>query len=228
MNLHGGSRQFRQGFRALRRDLLAMGYLAEELLRTSMEALVEGDAGKADAVILADRELDAMEVEVDEAGINLLALHQPVASDLRVITMILRIANDLERVGDHAVNIAETVHHLHRVPAPLASFPEVEEMARISGRMLTRALDSFVRGDAQGAREVCRTDDRVDALHRGGFQKLLERMTGDPGWVGTGTSLILVGRNLERVADLATNVAEDVVFMVEGRSIKHGAGRLEG
>ncbi|TVR59798.1 MAG: phosphate transport system regulatory protein PhoU [Gemmatimonadales bacterium] len=227
MNLSGGSRHFQQEFSTLRHDLLEMGALAEELLRVSVEALTEGDMAKADSVILADRELDAMEVEVDAAGIHLLALHQPFARDLRVITMILRIANDLERVGDHAVNIAETVHHLGAAPKLLTGVPQLWEMARISREMLTQALDSFVRGDSVVAREVCGRDDRVDSLHQSGFRILLDHMATDPQLVGVGMSLILVGRNLERVADLATNVAEDVVYMVEGRSIKHGADRTD-
>jgi len=227
MNLPGGSRHFQEEFSALRHQLLEMGAMAEELLRFAVEALMEGNVEKADSVILADRELDAMEVEVDEAGIHLLALHQPFARDLRVITMILRIANDLERVGDHAVNIAETVHHLGSAPSLLTRVPQLEEMARISREMLTQALDSFVRGDSVVAREVCRRDDRVDSLHESGFRSLLKHMADDPQLVGRAMSLILVGRNLERVADLATNVAEDVVYMVEGRSIKHGAGRRE-
>ncbi|TVR65785.1 MAG: phosphate transport system regulatory protein PhoU [Gemmatimonadales bacterium] len=227
MNVGEGARHFQHDLELLRSQLLDMSVLAEELLRTAVEALVEGDAAKADSVILGDRELDAAEVEVDEAGINLLARHQPFARDLRLITMILRIANDLERVGDHAVNIAETVHHLGAVPAPLSRFPQIEEMAQIGRDMLTQALDSFVRGDSASAREVCRRDDLVDSLHNTGFRSLLTLMTEDPRWVGTGMSLILVGRNLERVADLATNVAEDVVYMVEGKSIKHGADRDE-
>ena len=218
------SRHFHEELAALRIQLLEMASMAEDLLRISVEALVEGDRAKADSVILGDRELDAMEVEVDDAAINLLALHQPFARDLRLITMIMRISNDLERVGDHAVNIAEAVGHLDSRPAPLHRFPQLEEMARIAREMLSDALDSFVRGDAEGAREVCRRDDRVDALHESSFRGLLTHMMEDPRRIGTAMSLILVSRNLERVADLATNVAEDVVFLVEGRSIKHRSG----
>jgi len=218
------SRHFHEQLAALRIQLLEMASMAEDLLRISVEALVEGDRAKADSVILGDRELDAMEVEIDDASINLLALHQPFARDLRLITMIMRISNDLERVGDHAVNIAETVYHLESRPPPMHRFPQLEEMARIAREMLSDALDTFVRSDATGAREVCLRDDRVDALHESSFRGLLTHMMEDPRRIGTAMSLILVSRNLERVADLATNVAEDVVFLVEGRSIKHRSG----
>lgn len=215
--------QLQEELAALRTQLLEMAAMAEDLLRISVEALLEGDGAKADSVILGDRELDAMEVEMDEACINLLARHQPFARDLRLIMTTMRVSNDLERVGDHSVNIAETVHHLDSVP-PLDRFPQVEEMARITREMLSDALDSFVRSDSERARAVCRRDDRVDALHESSFRSLLTHMMEDPRRIGTAMSLILVSRNLERVADLATNVAEDVVFLVEGRSIKHRAG----
>jgi phosphate transport system protein len=145
-----------------------------------------------------------------------------MARDLRLITMAMKIANDLERVGDHAVNIAQAVRHLAE-QAPIAHFPEIDEMARIAQQMLSDALDDFVRRDSAHAREVIAADDRVDALHESLFRILLTHMMEDPRRIGACISLVLVGRNLERIADLATNVAEDVVFMVEGRTIKHGA-----
>jgi phosphate transport system protein len=206
---------------ALRALLLEMAGTAEDLLRTAVEALVERDGAKADAVILGDRELDAMEVELDDLSITLLARQQPFARDLRLITMAMRISNDLERVGDHSVNIAHQVHELAKVPA-LGRFGELEEMARLAREMLSDALDAFVRSDAGAAREVCRRDDLVDALDDSLFRILLTHMMEDPRRIGAAMSLILVGRNLERVADLATNVAEDVVFLVEGKNIKHG------
>lgn len=205
----------------LRQRVLAMGGLAEDLLRTAVEALVERDPGGADGVILADRELDAMEVEIDDTCIHLLARQQPVARDLRLITTAMRICNDLERVGDHSVNIAHEVHRLIET-STMGRFGELEEMARVAREMLSDALDTFVRGDADTAREVCRRDDTVDALDDSLFRILLTHMMEDPRRISASMSLILVSRNLERVADLATNIAEDVVFLVEGRSIKHG------
>ena len=218
-------RHFHDELAQLKSRMLEMSSLAEDLVKLSVEALLERDLSKADAVILADREVDALEMEIDDACIHLLALQQPMARDLRLITMAMKIANDLERVGDHAVNIAQAVKFLVDQP-PFAQFPEIEEMARLSRAMLSEALDDFVRGDSTHAREVCRADDRVDALHDSLFRILLTHMMEDPRRIGPALSLVLVSRNLERIADLATNVAEDVVFLVEGRTIKHGAERL--
>ena len=221
-----GPRHFHEELAQLKTLLLEMSTLAEEQVRASVEALRERDRAKADAVIAADRELDAMEMEVDDACIHLLALQQPLARDLRLITMAMKIANDLERVGDHAVNIAEAVQHLSELP-PLAQFPEIEEMARLASEMLSDSLDDFVRGDAEGARKVCERDDRVDALHDSMFRILLTHMMEDPRRISPAMEIFLVSRNLERIADLATNVAEDVVFLVEGRTIKHHVERLD-
>lgn len=227
MTAAGAARHFHGELAQLKNLLLEMSSLAEEQLRTAVEALQQRDATRAQAVILADRELDAMEMEVDDACIHLLALQQPLARDLRLIMMAMRISNDLERVGDHAVNIAQAVQHLSEQP-PFAQFPEIEEMARLASEMLSDALDDFVRGDADGARAVCQRDDRVDALHDSMFRILLTHMMEDPRRIGPAMELFLVSRNLERIADLATNVAEDVVFLVEGRTIKHQVERREG
>jgi phosphate transport system protein len=217
-----GARHFHDELAKLRSRLLEMSAMSEDLVRLSIEALLERDLGKTESVILGDRELDAIEVEVDDACLQLLALQQPMARDLRLITSTMKIANDLERVGDHAVNIAQAVRHLVEHP-PFLPLPAIEEMARRAREMLSDALDHFVRGDALGAREVCRSDDRVDALHDSIFRSLLTHMMEDPRRIGPAMSLILVSRNLERIADLATNIAEEVVFLVEGRTIKHHA-----
>jgi len=195
---------------------------AEAALGLAVEALLERDAEKARHVILNDRAIDNMEMEVEEQCINLLALQQPMARDLRMLTSALKIANDLERVGDHAVNIAQSAERLAEARA-IAPEPEIIEMARLSREMLSDALEAFIRGDAQGGRDVCLRDDKVDALHRSVFRILLTHMMEDPHTISTGMELFLVSRNLERVADLATNIGEDVVFLVEGKSIKHHA-----
>jgi phosphate transport system protein len=226
MNPAGPPRHFHTELAQLKTVLLEMSSLAEELVRTAVEALTERDQAKAESVILGDRELDAMEVEVDERCIHLLALQQPLARDLRLITMAMKISNDLERVGDHAVNIAQAAEHLVGHP-PVAPLPEIEEMARLARGMLSDALDDFVREDAAAARDVCSRDDTVDALHNSLFRILLTHMMEDPRRIGPAMELFLVSRNLERIGDLATNIAEDVVFLVEGRSIKHGAERRE-
>ena len=222
-----GMRHFHEELARLKTQLLEMSGLAEELVDQAMQALRARDAELASIVIRRDNDLDAMEIAVDDMCIHLLALQQPLARDLRLITMAMKISNDLERVGDHAVNIAEAVGHLAESPIHL-EFAEIDEMGRLATEMLTDALDTFVRADAQGAREVCRRDDRVDGLHNSLFRILLTHMMEDPRRIGASMSLFLVSRNLERIADLATNIAEDVVFLVEGRNIKHGAGLLEG
>jgi phosphate transport system protein len=223
MSPHTGARHLADELSALRSRLTDMSAAVEELLRAAVEALQEHSLEKAEAVILGDREIDALELDLDEACINILALHQPVARDLRLIAMTMRIASDLERVGDHAVNIAEAVGHLDGKPR-LGRFQELEQMARIAGRMLSDALDAYIRGDATLARDVCARDDQVDDLLDALFRILLTHMMEDPRRIGPAMSLILVSRNIERVADHATNIAEDVVYMVEGRTIKHGSG----
>jgi phosphate transport system protein len=202
--------------------LLTMSGEAEAALGLAVEALLERDGEKARRVIAGDRVIDSMEVEIEEQCINLLALQQPMARDLRMLTSALKIANDLERVGDHAVNIAQSTERLTQA-RPITPEPEIVEMARLAREMLSDALEAFIRGDATAGREVCLRDDKVDALHRSVFRILLTHMMEDPHMIGAGMELFLVSRNLERVADLATNIGEDVVFLVEGKSIKHHA-----
>lgn len=222
MTPNGGARHFHEELAELKTRLLDMSSLAERLVSTAVAALLEGDMAKAESVILADREVDAIEVEIDDACIQLLALHQPMARDLRLITMTMKVANDLERVGDHAVNIARAAKALNDMP-PFPKLPEVVEMTRIASEMLSDALDHFIRENAEGAREVCMRDDRVDALHGSTFRILLTHMMEDPRNIGPAMNWSLVSSNLERIADLATNIAEDVVFLVEGQTIKHGS-----
>jgi phosphate transport system protein len=202
--------------------LLTMSGEAEAALGLAVEALLGRDAEKARQVIAGDRIIDGMEVEIEEQCISLLALQQPMARDLRMLTSALRIASDLERVGDHAVNIAQSAERLLRA-RPLAPEPELVEMARLAREMLSDALEAFIRGDPVAGRDVCLRDDKVDALHGSVFRILLTHMMEDPHMIGAGMELFLVSRNLERVADLATNIGEDVVFLVEGKSIKHHA-----
>jgi phosphate transport system protein len=220
----GGYRHFHEQLETLKLRLLEMSARAEELVEASVEALLTRDRDKADAVIAGDRELDRLEVECEELAVQLLALQQPLARDLRFIISAIRITSDLERVGDHAVNIAQCALRLIAMPARLAPVPEIENMARLSRRMLTDALDAFVRADGALGRAVCRADDAVDALHDSVFRILLTHMMADSHTINPSLELLLVSRNLERVADLATNIGEDAVFLAEGKQIKH---RLE-
>ena len=217
-----GFRHFHDQLSSLKETLLGMSSKAEERTDLAVEALMNRDRDKATLVIDGDVELNRLEMEVEQAAVELLALQQPMARDLRMLTSALKIANDLERVGDHAVNIAQSAERLIQT-RPIAPEPEIIDMARLAREMLSDALEAFIRGDAAGGREVCRRDDKVDALHASVFRILLTHMMEDPHTIGAGMELFLVSRNLERVADLATNIGEDVVFLVEGRSIKHHA-----
>ena len=215
-------RHFHDELSHLKVRLLTMSGEAEAALGLAVDALLERDESKAADVIAGDRAIDEMEMEIEEHAINLLALQQPMARDLRMLTSALKIANDLERVGDHAVNIAQSTQRLAQSRS-IAPEPELVEMARLAREMLSDALEAFVRGDARAGRDVCLRDDKVDALHDSVFRILLTHMMEDPHTIGAGMELFLVSRNLERVADLATNIGEDVVFLVEGKSIKHHA-----
>jgi phosphate transport system protein len=215
-------RHFHDELSELKVTLLNMSGDAQAALAAAVEALLQRDGRKAEDVIASDRELDRQENEIEEKVISLLATQQPMARDLRFLTAAMKIANDLERVGDHAVNIAQSAERL-LVNRPIVPEPELVEMVRQARTMLADALDAFVRGDAQAGRAICRRDDGVDALHQSMFRILLTHMMEDPHIIGAAMDLFLVSRNLERVADLATNIAEDVVFLVEGKSIKHHA-----
>ncbi len=221
-------RHFHEELSHLKQRLLAISSEAEDAVGLAVDALLTRDREKARAVIRGDHAIDALETGIEEQGFQLIALHQPMAKDLRLLFSAIRIVNDLERVGDHAVNIAQSAVQLIDYPH-IVPEPEIVEMARLARQMLADALSAFVRGDAPLARDVCRRDDAVDALNDSVYRILLTHMMEDPRVIGAGMELLLVSRNLERVADLATNVAEDVVFLVEGKTIKHHAedGRPE-
>jgi len=220
-------RHFHDELSQVKVRLLTMSGEAEAALRLAVEALLERSLEKAAQVIAGDKVIDSMEVGIEETCIDLLALQQPMARDLRMLVAAIKIANDLERVGDHAVNLAQSAERLER-SRPIVPDPEITEMARMAREMLSDALEAFVRGDAAAGREICLRDDKVDALNRSVFRILLTHMMEDPHVIGAAMELFLVSRNLERVADLATNIAEDVVFLVEGKSIKHHAEDMTG
>jgi phosphate transport system protein len=221
---NAGFRHFHEQLDQLKQRLLDMSERAESLVDLSVDALLHRDAGKADAVIQADSELDSLEVEVEGLAVSLLALQQPMARDLRFIISAIKISSDLERVGDHAVNIAQSTQRLVEMKSNITPDPEIEDMARRARLMLGDSLDAFVRADGVLGREVCRRDDQVDALHDSLFRILLTHMVEDPTTISAALELFLVSRNLERVADLATNIAEDAVYLAEGKTIRH---RLE-
>lgn len=215
-------RHFEHQIEDLQQQLLLMSGRAETIIRKSIEALERRDVTLAEEVFKDDRAIDRMEIDIEERCIHLLALQQPLARDLRLITSALKISNDLERVGDHAVNIAGCARDLARLVSA-SPVPELPKLAEAAIGMLREALDCFVRRDAEAARLLVRRDDEVDALNRSVFAEMMARMISDPQQVERSMTLVLVGRNLERIGDLATNIAEEVVFIAEARVIKHHA-----
>jgi phosphate transport system protein len=219
-----GFRHFHDQLATLKQRLLDMSQAAEELVELSVEALLTRDRGKAEAVIVRDHEIDQHELDVERLGIELLATQQPMARDLRFLIGAIKVSSDLERVGDHAVNIAQSAIRLTNVPATITPSPEIEDMARRARAMLSDALDAFLRGDGRLGREVCQADDQVDALHDSVFRILLTHMMADPATIQRALSLILIARNLERVGDHATNIAEEVIYWIQGRDVRHTKG----
>jgi phosphate transport system protein len=216
-----GYRHFHEQLAEVRERLLVMAELAEQLIDLAVQALHERNEEKARTVISRDAEIDALEIEVEQQAIALLALQQPMARDLRFIVGTIKVSSDIERVGDHAVNIAEATLRLLAARAVMVPSAEIGEMARRAQAMLGDALDAFIRTDGELGRAVCRADDAVDALMETSFRVLLTRMMEDPRTITAAIQHLLVARNLERVADLATNIGEDAVFLAEGKQIKH-------
>ena len=216
-----GFRHFHDQLGSLKEQLLGMSAKAEERTDLAVEALLARDTDKAKLVIDGDVDINKLEIEVEQAAVELLALQQPMARDLRFIIGAIKVSNDLERVGDHAVNIAESAIRLAEKPKVNIKIPEIEVMARRARKMLGDSLDAFIRADGALGRKVCREDDVVDALHDSVFRVLLTHMMADPKTITPSLELLLVGRNLERIADLATNISEDAVYLAEGKQIKH-------
>ncbi len=213
-------RHFHEELDALKQTLLAMGALVEDQIRRVMRALMERDEALARDVIERDHQVNAYDVEVDEKCVELLARYQPAASDLRFLTTAMKIVTDLERIGDQAVNIAQRALELNR-EAQLKPYIDLPRMAAKSQQMVKDSLDAFVARDAGLARDVCARDSEVDALKEQVFRELLTFMMGDPKTIARALHLILVSRFLERVADHATNIAEMVVYMIEGKIVRH-------
>jgi phosphate transport system protein len=213
-------RHFHEELDALKQTLLAMGGLVEDQIRRAMRALVERDDALAQEVIDRDRQVNTYDVEVDEQCVNLLALHQPAAGDLRFITTAMKIVTDLERIGDQAVNIGQRVLELNREPQ-LKPYIDLPRMAEKAERMVKESLDAFVARDTELARQVCGKDEEVDALKEQIFRELLTFMMEDPRTIPRAIRVILISRFLERVADHATNIAEMVIYLVEGKMVRH-------
>ncbi len=213
-------RHFHEEIEALKQTLLAMGGLVEDQIRRVMQALLERNDALALEVIERDRQVNAYDIEVDETCVNLLALHQPAAGDLRFITTAMKIVTDLERIGDQAVNIAQRALELSQEPQ-LKPYIDLPRMAEKAQRMVKESLDAFVARDTELARRVCAADGEVDALKEQIFRELLTFMMEDARTIPRAIRLILISRFMERVADHATNIAEMVVYMVEGKMVRH-------
>ncbi len=216
------SKHLQTEIQKLKKQILAISAVVEESVHKAVKALEERDENLAKSVIETDVDIDRMEVDMEEECLKILALHQPVGSDLRLIVSILKINNDLERIGDLAVNIAERAAFLatqDRIDAPL-DFPLMAEKAKA---MLRKSLDALVDNDSSAARQVCAADDEVDAINREMYVQVQDAIRRHPEQVERLVHLLSASRHLERIADHATNIAEDVIYMIEGEIVRHRA-----
>jgi phosphate transport system protein len=211
---------FQEELEALQGRLLEMGGLAEEQVRAAVQGLVTRDADLVEKALAGDEAINQLHIEIDNRCFRLLALYQPMATDLRAIVAAVKINTDLERVGDLAVNIAEAARR-YAAHAPVKKLIDIPLMGEIAQTMLRDALDAYVRRDVDLAQHVLSEDDRVDGLKTQVFRELLTYMLQDPRTVEPALDLILVSRHLERIGDHATNVAEDVIFMVSALDVRH-------
>ena len=211
---------FREELESLQSRLLEMGGLAEERVRAAVQGLVTRDPALFEKVLLGDEPVNQLHIEVDRRCFRLLALHQPMATDLRAIVAAVKINTDLERVGDLAVNIAEAGTRYIAHP-PVKKLIDIPQMGDIAQAMLRDALDAFVKRDTRLAHQVLNEDDRLDSLKTQVFRDLLTYMLKDQSTVEPSLDLILVSRHLERIGDHATNIAEDVIFMVSALDVRH-------
>jgi len=215
-------RHFQGELDKLQRRLLEMGGLVESAIHLSVQSVAARDQEQAQQVLRNEARVNRMEIEIDELATRLLALHQPMAEDLRFLTAAIKINNDLERMGDLAVNIVERALSLASQP-PVKPLIDIPQLARLAESMVRKSLDAFVRRDGELARAVLLSDDAVDELRDAIYQELAGFMQKDPSTVSRALDLIFVARNLERIADHATNIAEDVLFLVQGVDVRHHA-----
>jgi phosphate transport system protein len=213
-------KRYEEELKKLREDILYMGGLVEDQIQKAVKSLVDRDSPLAGIIIERDREVNRLDVEIDDLCIRLLALHQPAGRDLRFITTGLKITTDLERIGDMAVNICERAIELNDEPQ-LKPYIDIPRMAQISQRMIRESLDAFVREDTDLALKVCKDDDAVDQLNAQIFRETISFMIENPQTISRATKIGSVSKYLERIADHATNIGEMVIFMVKGKSIRH-------
>jgi len=219
-------RHFHQELNELKEDLLKMGSLVELAIHNAVSSLTSRESKLAERTMKGDEAINNLEILIERKCLELLALRQPVAADLRFIAAALQLIKDLERMGDQAVNIAERALILNQ-EAQVKPYIDLPKMAVLVESMVKDSLDAFVNRDVAKARNVCERDDQVDNYNDKIFQELLSLMSKDQSTVNRAVYLIIIGRSLERIADHATNIAEDVIYMVEGRVIKHHAEEKE-
>lgn len=213
-------RSFETQLTQLRNAVLEMGGLVEDQIAQAVRALVDRNADLARSTIERDHTVNRLDVEIDDLALKLLALHQPAARDLRLITTALKVTTDLERIGDLATSICERELELQN-DVPIKPYIDLPRMAELARDMLHQALDAFVREDVELALKVCAADDEIDHLHEQLFRELLSYMMEDPKIIGRAMRLLFVSKSLERVGDHATNIGEAVIFMAKGKSIRH-------
>lgn len=222
----GMQRHFVQELEELRTRLVRMGSLVERAVADALRGLFNRDIEAAQSVLRQENEINAFEIEIDESVVDLLALHQPVATDLRFILAGMKINNDLERLGDHAVNIAESaISCAGRPPIPIP--PDIPRMAEITREMMKSALDSFIHSTPALSRDVLALDDTIDEMNRRVARHLADAIRSSPDSVEQALDLMRVSRNLERIADLTTNIAEEVIYVAEAQVVKHQTDRKE-
>jgi len=214
-------RHFETELEGLKTSIIKMGSLAEEAVRLAIKALIDNNPELAQKVLDQEARINSLEIEIDNAIVDILALQQPVAVDLRLILAAQKINNDLERIGDHAVNIAESALVLSQTPfnEPLLEIPQMVEIVQL---MLRDAIDGFIHQDSQLALNVLKQDDIIDNMNRKMSAEVIELMKSDKRSIEGGLDLIRISRNLERIADLATNIAEEVIFITKAKVVKHG------
>jgi phosphate transport system protein len=220
MHAQHTDKRYEEDLKKLREDILYMGGLVEDQIQKAVSSLVDRDSVLAETIIQRDQEVNRLDVEIDDLCIRLLALRQPAGGDLRFITTALKITTDLERIGDMAVNICERALELNTEPQ-LKPYIDIPRMAQTSERMIRESLDAFVREDTDLALKVCKDDQEVDDLNSQIFRETISFMIEDPHTINRAMKISSISKYLERIADHATNIAEMVVFMVKGKSIRH-------
>ncbi len=213
-------RHFDQQIRDLEERLVLMGRLAESMIQTAMRCLIERNEELCQEVHSKEKEVNELQIDIDDRAVKLTALQQPVATDVRLLFMASRIATELERIADQAVNICQNAHYIIKA-APLKPLVDLPVMGDIAERMVRNGLRALVERNCELANQVLEEENKVDAYRSQIFRELLTYMMADPGTIGRALSLILISRNLERVGDHATNIAEEVIYLVEGREVRH-------